>query len=181
MGPPASGHRFLGVGPDAPPPDGDEDASLKEAMLAQLSAWSFRFCVNVWSRLTLRGKFDWDEFERLLADESDFRSYRDWKEAIRSVAWVGPDPGGKKWRFGIAGYLIPLYGKSAMRHELFHAAQDLKTELFALPRSLTRTVLAEASAHLWGGPCAAGLALVAIAVIATLAFFLGTVVFNAVM
>ncbi|MBI1916704.1 MAG: hypothetical protein HYS12_18520 [Planctomycetes bacterium] len=147
---PGSGQRFLGVGSEAPAPSGPEDSALKEAMLAQGRAASFRFRVNLWSRLTGRGTFDWEAFERRLA-AAEFRRFANATEARRSLGWAGLTPDGR-WLFGIAGYRIPFYGKSAMRHELFHAVQDFKSGLFQQPPGLLRSLAAEYSAHLWGGP-----------------------------
>ncbi len=151
MGRSGGGQRFLGIGEEAPPPAGPEDPDLKAAMIAQGRAASFRFRVNLWARLTGRGPFDWEGFEGKL-QEAEFRSFATPREASRSVGWSGLTTAGDKWLFGIVGYRMPLLGKSIMRHELFHAAQDFKTSLFSRESSFVRSLAAEYSAHLWGGP-----------------------------
>jgi hypothetical protein len=120
-------------------------------MLAQAKARTFRFRVNLWSRLTGRGPFDWQEYDRRL-EASEFRSFASTAEARQSLGWVGQGSKGENWLFAVAGYRIPLYGKSAMRHELFHAAQDFKDGLFACDAGVLRCLVVEYSAHLWGGP-----------------------------
>jgi hypothetical protein len=119
-------------------------------MLSEARSGLFRFRVNLWSRLTGRGRFDWTSFERHL-EESEFRRFAGIREALQSLGWVGKGTSGR-WLFGVAGFRIPLYGKSAMRHELFHAAQDFKTGLFDREPRLVRSLSVEYSAHLWGGP-----------------------------
>lgn len=150
MAEPGGGRKFLGVGAQAPPPSGPEDPELKAVMLRQAGAATFRFRVRLWSRLTGRGPFDWTEFERRLA-VAEFRRFASAREAQRSLGWAGRTPEGN-WLFGVAGYRIPFYGPSAMRHELFHAAQDFQTGLFRCQPGLLRSLAAEYSAHLWGGP-----------------------------
>jgi hypothetical protein len=147
---PDGGRKFLGVGAEAPPPSGPEDLELRAEMLRQAGAATFRFRVNLWSRLTGRGPFDWTEYERRLA-LAQFRRFANAREAQRSLGWAGLSPEGT-WLFGVAGYRIPFYGPSAMRHELFHAAQDLQSGLFSCNPTLLRSLAAEYSAHLWGGP-----------------------------
>jgi hypothetical protein len=123
-------------------------------MLAQSKAPWFRLRVNLWSWLTGRGRFEWGEFERRL-EAAEFKSYADWHQAKQSLGWSGLTEEGDKWLFGVAGYRLPFlscYGKCAMRHELFHAAQDFKTDLFGSEAGFLRSVAAEYSAHLWGGP-----------------------------
>ena len=120
-------------------------------MIAQARAGVFRFRVNLWSRLMGRGAFDWDGFLRKL-EEAEFRSFATPREASRSVGWSGLTQADDKWLFGVAGYRTPLLGKSVMRHELFHAVQDFKTGLFTREASFVRSLAAEYSAHLWGGP-----------------------------
>jgi hypothetical protein len=147
----ARGRRaFLGIGREAPPPSGPQDPDFKAAMVAQSSSSLFRLRVNMWSRLTRRGKFNWEEFDRRL-ESSEFRTYASTIEAAQSLGWSGLGPAGN-WVFGVCGYKLALYGKSAMRHELFHAAQDTAFHLFSQEPDLFRSLRAEYSAHLWGGP-----------------------------
>jgi hypothetical protein len=119
-------------------------------MLREARASTFRIRVNSWSRLTGHGAFDWEGFQHR-QEQSEFRSYAGIREALQSMGWFGRGPKGN-WLFGVAGYRIPLYGRSAMRHELFHAAQDFQGGLLDRPPGLVRSVFAEYSAHLWGGP-----------------------------
>jgi len=128
-------------------------------MLAQVDALTFRLRVTLWSRLTLRGAFNWAEYERRLQEESEYRRFANWAEARHSLGWSGLAADGTRWLFGVAGYWVPLYGASTMRHELFHAAQDLVSGLFTSEPGLLWSLLAEVSAHVWGGPLAATLAL----------------------
>ena len=144
------GRAFLGVGREAPPPSGPEDPNFKKAMLREARAWTFRLRVNFWSRLTGRGKFDWQEFEKRL-EESEFRAFATKRESLASGGWAGLGSDGR-WLFGVAAYWVPLLGQSAMRHELFHAVQDFRTGLFSRKSGLLACVAAEYSAHLWGGP-----------------------------
>lgn len=161
-----SGRSILGIGKEALPPSGGEDRNLRLAMRRQAHAFLFSWRVNLWSRSTGRGAFRWTAFYRRLK-RSEFRSYATWSEALQSLGWSGllSQAAGstlreaaalrrdlKPWLFGVAGYTIPFYGKSAMRHELFHAAQDHKTRLFDPSPGLLRSLVAEYSAHLWGGP-----------------------------
>jgi len=141
---------FLGIGQEASPPSGEEDDDLKAAMLKEASATSFRFRVNVWCRKTGRGQFDWATFQTRL-EAAEFRGFAGNREALQSLGWFGRGNKGN-WLFGVAGYRIPLFGKSAMRHELFHAAQDLRTGLLDQNPGLLQSLAAEYSAHLWGGP-----------------------------
>lgn len=148
---PSQGNRaFLGVGREAPPPSGPEDEAFRAEVLRQARAPTFRFRVRLWSRLTGRGPFDWQRFERLL-DGAEFRRFANWREAAQSLGWFGRGPNGN-WLFAVAGWSLPFYGPSAIRHELFHAAQDIQAGLLDQPPSLLRSVLAEYSAHFWGGP-----------------------------
>ena len=119
-------------------------------MLQQAQSRMFRFRVNLWSRITGRGAFDWDAFMSRLS-QAEFRQFASVGQAARSLGWAGPGARGG-WRFGVAGRGVPLYGRSAMRHELFHAAQDLQTGLFSGRAGILRSVAAEYSAHLWGSP-----------------------------
>jgi hypothetical protein len=120
-------------------------------MIAQANALAFQVRVNLWCVLTGRGSFNWMEFRRRL-EGSEFRHYANKAEAVQSWGWSGTTENGDKWLFAVVGYCIPLYGKSAMRHELFHAAQDLMTGLFTANSGWLRVLAAEYSAHLWGGP-----------------------------
>jgi hypothetical protein len=144
------GRPFLGIGQEAPPPSGPEDPELKAAMLAQSRAYAFRMRVNLWCWLTMHGRFDWQGFEERL-ESSEFRSYTNANESIQSLGWAGRGATGA-WLFGVLGYRLWFYGKSAMRHELFHAVQDYKVGLFDRKSGLLRSLGAEYSAHLWGGP-----------------------------
>src|SRR5207244_3822218 len=105
----------------APPPSGALDPGLRAAMLAQATAATFRLRVNAWSLLWRWRRFPWREFESRLAD-AEYRRYAGWNEMLQSIGWAGRAATGADWLFGVAGYGAPLYGASAMRHELFHAA-----------------------------------------------------------
>src|SRR5436309_1437783 len=122
---PFTARAFLGIGPDAPRPSGPEDEGLRSATLRQVQGFTFRLRVNVWSLLWRWRRFPWGEFQRRLMEQSEFRGYANWQEMSQSLGWSGLTEQGDKWLFGVAGYRIPLYGSSAMRHELFHAAQDI--------------------------------------------------------
>ena len=58
------------------------------------------------------------------------------------------------WQFGLSKLLrnVPGVRNSAVRHELFHAVDDLTTGLFSNPRTLGLWFRAEAGAHVVGGP-----------------------------
>lgn len=147
---PTDRRTFLGVGREAPPPTGPEDRAFRAAMLRQAGGWTFRLRVNLWSRLTCRGPFPWARFVALL-EEAEYHQYATTSEAAQSLGWFGRGMQ-SRWRFGVAGWRIPLYGPSAMRHELFHAAQDLQAAILDQPPSVVRSLMIEYSAHLWGGP-----------------------------
>jgi hypothetical protein len=147
-------------------------------MLRQATAWTFWLRVSLWSLLTFRGRFDWQEFLRRLEHESEFRAYASWEEARQSLGWAGLTADGKKWLFGVCGSGIPLLGNSAMRHELFHAAQDLKTGLFTRQPWLPRSCLAEVSAHVWGGPLLASFALCVIIALGCLAYWIAALILS---
>lgn len=143
------GWAFLGIGGEHPRPSGPEDNKLKNAMIAEAKAFWFRLRVTLWAVLTGRGWFDWKDFMRKL-EESEFREFATRQERS-CFGWAGLGENGR-WLFGVAGYTVPLWGKSVMRHELFHAAQDHMTGLFTKSLTFRLALMAEYSAHLWGGP-----------------------------
>ena len=171
MARPTSGRAILGIGPEAPPPSGEPDPELKKAILAQVDALTFRLRVNLWSLLWRWRVFPWREFiDRLKV--SEFRSYANRGEARKSLGWAGLTKDKDRWLFGVLGYRIPLFGNSAMRHELFHATQDLMAGLFGRQPWLPRNVLAEISAHLWGGPLMATAVFTVILALGVAAYYL---------
>jgi len=148
---------------EAPPPSGPESAELKHAMLEQAESRIFQFRVLLWKWILWR-RFDREAFRQKLRERSTYRCFANSKEMWRSIGWVDRDPNDPaRWLFGVAGFGIWLIGASIMRHELFHAIQDLATGLFNKPRSglmgTVRGFMAEISAHLCGGPLFATLAL----------------------
>ncbi len=118
-------------------------------MLAEAQAWPFRLRANFWSCLTMRGRIDWTTFGERLKNARFVKYASNWE--ARSLGWAYVDGEGK-WLFAVAGHRIPFYGKSAMRHELFHALQDYKTGLFHRPLTIKLFLLAELSAYFWGSP-----------------------------
>jgi hypothetical protein len=141
---------------EAPPPSGHPSEELKNAMIDQAESWLFRLRVKMWKAI-LKRNFDHESFSQKLKNKSTYRCYANSKEMWRSIGWAGKDPSDPaKWLFGVAGFRIWLIGKSIMRHELFHAIQDLTTGLFNKPcgglKNKARNFVAELSAHFWGGP-----------------------------
>jgi hypothetical protein len=146
-------------GLDAPPPSGPRSPDLMRLMgNAARSGW-FRRKIHVWCWVRRMEAFDWDRFQ-VKFNEAEFREYRDKWQAKRSVAWAGqnPDNSEPQWRFGVCASVRRLWliGRSAIDHELFHAAQDVQWngELFRPPEPLPWPVevLVEMEAHLFGGP-----------------------------
>jgi hypothetical protein len=143
------GWAFLGFGPELPPPSGPIDEDLKAAMIREAHSSWFWFRVSLWAVLTGRGWFDWQSYWAKLK-QSEFRESATRLEWA-SFGWAGLGADGV-WLFGVPAYARWGWGKSAMRHELFHAAQDYKTGMFTKRRTPRLVVMAELSAHLWGGP-----------------------------
>jgi hypothetical protein len=148
---------LLGIGEAAPAPSGPLSAALKEQFLSAAKDPLFRLRANVWSRVTGRGAIKWDEFMSRLGS-AEFREYASVREALKSVGYADRAASGE-WIFGAARGLrqVPLAGRSAVHHELFHALQDLQYGLFSrtggsAAARLTRAATAETAAHLVGGP-----------------------------
>lgn len=168
------GFAFLGFGPPAPPPSGQPDPKLKAALRRTASGGAFRAGVTVWSRLFCLSAFDWEEFgERF--ERCECRSFADLAQALRSMGWAGRQPGSEDWLFGVFGYTIPVFGPQAMGHELFHAAQDVATGLFADETGL-KVVTAELSALTFGSPLLAPLMFGGIAGIVWAGYWLSALV-----
>lgn len=181
---------FLGICEDAPPPSGEEDPDLRSAMLQRAQSRFFQVRVSLWSWLTLRGSFDWEDFLARL-NSASYRRFASWQQARRSLGWAGfvpenaevyessgittrvavtePKKRPSRWLFGVLGWWVWWYGFTVMEHELFHAAQDFKDQLFSDPGNVLRRVLAEYSAHFWGGPLI-GIPLIWIPTVGIIAF-----------
>jgi hypothetical protein len=150
MEPDPNGRAFLGVGAEAPPPSGEADTALRAAMLRQARKRFFRWRVNLWARVIHQRKFDWTGFYARL-ERAEYRAYQSWRQALRSVGYYGTNASGE-WVFACAWYWLWLFGASAMRHELFHAAQEHHVGITSPKPGLLRSLAIEYSAHLWGGP-----------------------------
>jgi hypothetical protein len=143
----------------APPPSGPESEALRQMMLNAANSRLFRFRANVWACLTRRGPIDWERFMTKLSDAS-FREFKSLKQGAGSLGgfWVcqnNPD----RWLFGVPKYIrnLPFFGKSTMRHEVFHALQDFKYGLSKMPETtmkFTTFLKVEEAAHFFGGPVA---------------------------
>jgi hypothetical protein len=97
-----------------------------------------------------RRKFDWTGFYARL-ESATYRAYESRRQALRSVGYFGTEPSGE-WVFACAWHKAWPFGASAMRHELFHAAQEHHVGITDPKPGLLRSLAIEYSAHLWGGP-----------------------------
>jgi hypothetical protein len=171
------GYPFLGIGGEAPAPDGHEDAGLKKKFDIESQSHTFRCGVILWLYIIGNGNaFDWAELRRRLS-ASSYRGFSTVWKAIQSLGWAGVSNDGR-WLFGVFGHALPIYGSQAIRHELFHAIQDFQYGLFSRPQSATSVIRAEFAAHTFGSPII-GIPLLygGIAVIIWRGFALGSVLF----
>jgi hypothetical protein len=141
---------FLGVGKLAPPPTGKVDLEMKQAMSRESQSTMFRTGVQFWSRLFFWRQFNWNEFEQRF-ESCECRQYEYLWHALRSLGWAGRSDTGT-WLFGVYGYRMPVYGSQVMRHELFHGAQDVCSEMFSNRPGFVGAVCAELSAQTFGSP-----------------------------
>ena len=128
-----------------PRPTGTHSKELKKSMIDLAETSWFRFRAECWSRLTGRGRINWDAFmERLKNAE-----YLETQGSILETGggWAGLNQGGDKWLFAIPR----TAGSQTKAHELIHAVQDAQTELFSKGAlGPFASAAYESSAHFYG-------------------------------
>jgi hypothetical protein len=157
-------------GRNVPPPSGPPNPWLRDLFIKNAESPVLRARVDLFHKAVGRSPVDWDGFMAKLRN-SDFNDYASfWRESRKSLGFADSGPNG--WQFGLSKLLrnVPGVNNSAVRHELFHAVDDLTTGLFSNPRTLGLWFRAEAGAHIVGGPL---IGLVGIPGLAAGSFYVG--------
>jgi RHS repeat-associated protein len=149
------GKLVFGVTPRPTNITNTRSSQLKDSMIKLIESPFFRLRAEMWSRMTGRGKINWNVVMKKLEQAEYVET-----SAVFNGGWAGLNEAKNKWYFAISEKA--WFGNGTKSHELIHALQDASSGIFSQQNGPFATAALEAQAHvfrnsLWGVPFMGGI------------------------
>jgi|GEM_PF-4064862 len=143
-------------GKQSPAPSGPLSPQLQQMYLRELESKWFRTKLSAYAKLIGKEPIDWDALVKMVRT-AEFREYATVKQMLLSGGYAGYSEG--RLVLGMSQLIreIPVFGRSAIQHELVHVFQELSMGMLKRESTVGRlpyleVLKAETSANLFGSP-----------------------------